>query len=134
MLSSSAERPGFVLLEAVVALMIIALVGVAAVSVAGGELRTSDRATRLLEARALAEDRLSALRFLDNELLTHLPDSLEEGRFALPFDDYQWTALANEVRDEQELFDVSVEVQWPDGAYRLDTRMYRPRPLARGAE
>jgi len=131
MLRSSADRPGFVLLEAVVALMIIALVGAAAVSVAGVQLRTTDRASRLLEARALAEDRLSALRFLDNDGLTHLPDSLEEGRFARPFDDLQWTARASEVRNEQELFDVSIEVQWANGSYRLDSRVYRPRPFGR---
>jgi type II secretory pathway pseudopilin PulG len=120
-----------VLLEAVVALMIIALVGAAAVSVAGVELRTTDRASRLLEARTLAEDRLSALRFLDNDGLTHLPDSLESGTFARPFEDYRWEAHADEVRAEQELFDVAIEVQWADGSYRLSTRVYRPRPFGR---
>jgi type II secretory pathway pseudopilin PulG len=130
----SSDRPGFVLLEAVVALMIIALVGAAAVSVAGVELRTTDRASRLLEASALAEDRLAAMRFLDHDGLSRLPDSLEAGKFPSPFDAYRWTAHANEVRDENALFDVSVQVEWPGGAYRLDTRMYRPVPHGRVAE
>ena len=131
MLRSRGNRAGFVLLEAVVALMIIALVGAAAVSVAGVQLRTTDRASRLLEARALAEDRLAVLRFLDNDGLAHLPDSLESGTFECPFDEYRWEARADEVRDEPELFDVSIEVQWANGSYRLDTRVYRPRPFGR---
>jgi type II secretory pathway pseudopilin PulG len=131
MLRSRGNRAGFVLLEAVVALMIIALVGAAAVSVAGVELRTTDRASRLLEARTLAEDRLSALRFLDNDGLAHLPDSLESGIFARPFDHYRWEARAAEMRDEEGLFDVMVEIAWPFGTFRLDTRLYRPQPAAR---
>jgi len=129
----NADRSGFVLLEAVVALLVLALVGSAALSVAGGGLRVSGRGARLLEARALADDRLAALRLLSHDDLQDLPDSLETGRFEPPFDAYHWTARSGEVRDEPALFDVAVEITWDGGAWQLDSRVYRPGPIVREA-
>jgi hypothetical protein len=108
-------------------------VGSAALSVAGGGLRVSGRGARLLEARALAEDRLAAVRLLSHDDLQDLPDSLETGRFEPPFDAYRWTARAGEVRDEPALFDIEVEIAWDDGAWHLDSRVYRPGPNLREA-
>ncbi len=123
---SVSNRNGFTLLEAVVALAILAVTGVAALSALGAELRAAGRSNHALEAAALAQDRLARLRLLSGEELEPLADSLRHGDFAAPFEAYAWRASASGVSDEPGLFDVSVVVSWADGLYELKTRAYRP--------
>ena len=120
------DESGFSLLEAVVALMIVGTASVSALAAFGAELRTTDRAARALEARALADDRLARLRLTSNAELAPLADSLRHGRFAPPFEAYQWDATSRNVREREGVFEVSVTVRWEDGAYAETTRLYRP--------
>ncbi|MCI0434942.1 MAG: type II secretion system GspH family protein, partial [Gemmatimonadetes bacterium] len=114
-------RPGFVLLEAVVALAIIGLVAVALLSTTGTQLRTTSKANALLTARSLAEDRLAALRFLGYDELQDVPDSLRAGRFPPPFDDFEWTARVDEMEDEYDLFGAEVIVTGRGESFPLRT-------------
>lgn len=130
-MSRSADRSGFTLLEAMIAVMIVGLAAVAVLSSFGTTLRTATRARQGLEAEALASQRLARAALLEREQLVHLPDSVARGRFDAPFASYQWKTVASEVRGERGLFDVAVEISWPDGRYSLPTRVYRPaRQLA----
>lgn len=126
-------RPGFTLLEAVVALAIVAVVTVAALAALGAELRTAGRAQAAVPAAALAQDRLAAIALLDVRDLDPLPDSVAEGRFAAPFEAYGWTAETRPVLGEGGLYDVVVRIEWSDdGVYTLRSRLYRPaREVAR---
>ena len=117
---------GFSLLEAVAALVILGLTGVAALAALGAELRTADRVNRSLPAVALTRDRLTAIRLLPPEAMERLPDSLSQGTFAPPFEEYRWEAASRAVPEEEGLFDISVTVSWDDGFYPLQTRLYRP--------
>lgn len=128
-------RPGFVLMEAVVALAILSIFGIAVLAALAGQLRTADRANHLLEARFLAEDRLTALRMLDYDRLARLPDSLGAGVFPPPFDGYAWTATSEPVPDEFDLFSVEVVVSGHGVSYPLRTFIYRraPGPVAQSA-
>jgi prepilin-type N-terminal cleavage/methylation domain-containing protein len=119
-------RSGFTLLEAAIAVMIVGLAAVAVLSSFGTTLRTGERARRGLEAEALAGQRLAIASLLSNAELTHVPDSVSRGRFDTPFDGYAWQTTAREVRGEEGLFDVAVEVTWENGRYELPTRLYRP--------
>jgi prepilin-type N-terminal cleavage/methylation domain-containing protein len=123
---SVSNRNGFTLLEAVVALAILVVTGVAALSALGAELRAAGRSNHALEATALAQDRLARIRLLSSEEMELLPDSLRRGDFAAPFEGYAWRASARGVSDEPDLFDVAVVVSWADGLYELKTRAYRP--------
>ncbi len=58
------DRRGFTILEAVIALAIVGLAGVAALEALGGELRATDRASSVSTAAALAQDRIAALAML----------------------------------------------------------------------
>jgi prepilin-type N-terminal cleavage/methylation domain-containing protein len=127
-MSHSASRPAFTLLEAMIAVMIVGLAAVAVLSSFGTTLRTATRAQQGLEAEALAGQRLARAELLERDALLHLPDSVAHGQFAAPFAAYQWTTVAREVRGEVGLFDVAVEVSWPNGRYALPTRLYRPAP------
>jgi len=120
---------GFVLLEAVVALAIIGLVAVALLSTTSTQIRTAGKAGVLLTARSLAEDRLAALRFLNYDDLTDLPDSLEAGRFPPPFDDFEWVAQVAEMEDEYDLFGAEVIVTGRGEAFPLRTLVHAPRPV-----
>lgn len=124
---SAGERRGFTLLEAVVAMAILSVTGVAALSAVAAELRTTTRAGAALEASALARDRLARLEILRGRDLAVLPDSLRAGTFAPPFERYRWSAAAREVPGLDGLYDVEVEVAWATGGRALATRVYRPR-------
>jgi type II secretory pathway pseudopilin PulG len=127
------RRPGFVLLEAVVALAIIGLFAVALLSATGSQLRTASKANVLLQARSLAEDRITSLRLLDYDALSDLPDSLVEGRFPEPFDDFTWKATVEVMEDEYDLFGAQVVVEGRGESFPLSTLLHAPRPVLGGA-
>jgi prepilin-type N-terminal cleavage/methylation domain-containing protein len=122
---------GFTLIEAVVALAIIGMISVTALAAFAAELRTSGRAERALVAAALAEEQLQRLRLVPSTLLSPLPDSLARGTFPRPYDRYTWTAAATPARDEDDLYEVVLQVSRQGeggGAYTLRSRVYRPGP------
>jgi prepilin-type N-terminal cleavage/methylation domain-containing protein len=125
-------RPGFTLLEAAVAMMIISIVSVAALGAFGADLRAADRARQMLPAAALAQDRLAVIEGLGPALSLGLPDSLAHGRFTDPFDAYVWIAAVNGVRSTPGLVELRTEIRWAGGAFAITQRRYLPSPdLAR---
>ena len=129
------RRGGFVLLEAVVALAILGVASIVLLQVRAQQIRVATQARELLTAQALAEDRISALRMLDYLLLADPPDSLLEGVFPPPFEDFSWTAQVEPMEDEYDLFGVQVEVLGPAERFPLRTLMHRARPvLAAGGD
>ena len=73
------SRRGIVLLEAIVALLVIGLTSAAALELFGAHLRAARRASALVTAVALAQDRLTAIRLSDAERL-HPPSRLAGAR------------------------------------------------------
>jgi prepilin-type N-terminal cleavage/methylation domain-containing protein len=127
--SSRTDRAGFSLLEAVIALAIVGVTSIAALSAAGTELRATEQARRAVEAEALATDRLAAIRILTDEELRQMPDSIASGTFAAPFDRYRWTVESEPTLGEEGLTDISVTIEWGTGAFELRTKLYRRPPL-----
>lgn len=126
--TSRTPRSGFVLFEAVVALAIIGLVAIAVLGTTAAQVRTADKAQLLLTARALAEDRLAAVRSLDHYGLMDMPDSLAAGTFPAPFEAYSWRAEVEPVTDEYDLFTVAVVVNVGADAFPLRTLLHEPEP------
>ena len=127
-------RYGFVLLEAVVALAILGVASIVLLQVRSQQIRVAVQARELLTAQALAEDRISALRLLDYELLSDPPDSLLEGYFPAPFESFGWTAGVELIDDEYDLFGVEVLVLGPVERFPLRTLLHRPRSLLASGE
>jgi type II secretory pathway pseudopilin PulG len=121
-------RRGITLFETVVALAIVGMTAVSALAAVGTELRAAERARRVLEAEALAAQRVDLLELLPDDDLLVLPDSVEAGRFDAPLDDYRWQTTAAPLDTEPGVYDVAVRVSWEGGAYAVRTRAYR-RPL-----
>jgi len=128
-MSSTSTRRGFVLLEAVVALMIISLFAVGLLTTVAAQVRTADRAAVLLTGRALAEDRFTALQLLDYESIKGIPDSLAAGVFPPPFEDYTWTAVVEPAGDEYDLFSTRIEVSAFGYSFVTQSMLHRPRPV-----
>ena len=124
------RRDGFVLLEAVVALAVIGLFSIALLAALGAQVRAADRGSVLLVERALAEDRLMALQLLDYDGLAGLPDSLQQGRFAEPFDEFSWTAAAEPLDEEYDLISATVIVEGRGYTFPLQSLLHRPRAVA----
>ena len=120
---------GFVLLEAVVALAILGVASIALLQVRSQQIRVASQARELLTAQALAEDRVSAIRLLNYELLADPPDSLMEGVFPVPFQSFSWTAEVALIEDEYDLFGVEVVVLGPVERFPIRTLMHRPRSV-----
>ncbi len=123
------NRRGFVLLEAVVALAILGVASIVLLQVRAQQIRVAAQAHELLTAQALAEDRISAIRMLDYQLLADPPDSMTAGVFPPPFQDFSWTAQIALMEDEYDLFGVEVEVLGPAERFPLRTLMHRARPV-----
>jgi hypothetical protein len=123
------QRNGFVLLEAVVALAILGVASIVLLQVRAQQIRVATQARELLTAQALAEDRISAIRMLDYELLADPPDSLMSGIFPPPFEAFSWNAQVALMEDEYDLFGVEVEVLGPAERFPLRTLMHRPRSV-----
>lgn len=117
---SSRVRQGFVLLEAVVALLIIGLATAGALELFSAHLRAAAREPALVTAAALAQDRMAAVELLSAEEMHRLADSLARGQFAPPFADFRWRATTVRQRGEN-LYDIRVDVYWRDGSYTLAT-------------
>jgi hypothetical protein len=123
------RRGGFVLLEAVMALAILGVASIALLQVRSQQIRVATQARELLTAQALAEDRVAAIRLLEYEVLAEPPDSLMEGVFPEPFQDFAWTTEVALIEDEYDLFGVEVVVVGPAERFPLRTLMHRPRSL-----
>ena len=122
-------RSGLSLLEAVVSITIVGITSVAALEAVGGDLRATERSRRALEAEALATSRLDVIEMLNDRELQAIPDSVANGKFAKPLDEYQWTTKASAVSNQAGLYDVRVTVEWPQGSYTLKTYEYRTHPI-----
>ena len=127
-------RAGFVLLEAVVALAILGVASIVLLQVRSQQIRVAVQARELLTAQALAEDRISALKLLDYEMLADPPDSLMEGFFPPPFETFSWTGAVELIKDEYDLFGVEVVVVGPAERFPLRTLVHRPRSLLTSGE
>ena len=126
-MSGRADR-GFTILEAVVALAIVGLAGVAALEAVGGEIRGIDRAREAYTTAALAQDRLATITVLPPEELNPLPDSLARGTFTQPFTDYRWTATLHPLFGERDIYELIVAIDSDRAHYTVATRLYRPVP------
>lgn len=123
-------RRGFSLLEAVAAVAVVGMTAVGALSAAGGELRTAERARRALEVEALATARMDFMNLLYDSDLQALPDSVSKGTFDKPLDEYSWTATSAAYSDQAGVYDVRVTIKWADGQYTERTYMYRRPAVA----
>ena len=123
---SDNRSAGFTLLEAVFALAVLGMMSVAVLTMVSTGLRTAGRSNESLEVAALAQDRLARARLSVVGGPGDLPDSLRAGSFAAPFTGYRWSASVHPVLGERDLYELSVQVRWESGAYRLATRVYRP--------
>ena len=121
---------GFTLFEAVVAVTIVGLTAVGALSSAGANLRSAERARRAIEAEALATERLDFVDLLDDAELQAVPDSVAKGVFDAPLNEYSWKTTAAPVDGQAGVYDVRVTVLWPGGAYELKSYAYRRPPIA----
>lgn len=127
---SMRARPGFSLLEAVVALAIVGVTAVAALASVAADLRAAEDARTTLEAEALAVHRMATLEMLTAEQLQRIPDSLARGMFDPPFERYRWTASSDPVLGEEGLTEVAVRIEWSTGSLGLRTRLFRFATLA----
>jgi len=125
-------RRGITLMEAVVAIAIVGMTAVSALEAVGGDMRVAERAKRAIEVEALATSRLEVMNLLTDQELQSLPDSIQDGKFTAPLDEYAYKATSAPVSDQAGLYTVHVTVSWTNGSYTLKTYMYRtPRLVTR---
>jgi type II secretory pathway pseudopilin PulG len=127
----SADAGGFLLLEALIGLVILGTVILALLAATASQVRSADKASVLLVAGALAQDRLAALQLQGYDALLRLPDSLAAGRFAPPFDEFSWESRVTRAGDEYELFALEVIVEGRGERLPLETWVHRiPTPTS----
>ena len=123
-----ADRGGFTLVEAVVALLIVALALVPLLASARQALRGQARMGPAREAVALAEARMEELALLPaDSLAAYL--SPRTGRFPAPYAAWRWSALMRVEPQSPALVRAAVVVDGPGGSYSLETTLNRPEML-----
>lgn len=123
------SRAGVSLFEAVAAMAIVGITAIAALEAVGAQLRTAEHARRTIEAAALVQSRLDWLDFLNETQLRSLPDSVKEGRFGEPLDEYTWETETTPVSTSPGVYDVTVRVRWGEsGTFAMRSYVYR-RPV-----
>jgi type II secretory pathway pseudopilin PulG len=129
-LRAGGNRSGVTLFEAVAAMAIVGLVSIAALEAAGAQMRVAERARRAVEASTLAQQRLDWLDFLTETQLRALPDTVKEGTFEAPLEEYSWETTATPVSTQAGVYDVTVKVMWEkqDQEFKIRTYLYR-RPM-----
>lgn len=123
----AADRRGFTLLEAMVALVLAGALLAAALGVAAADLRASRRAADLQLAATLADDLLSRAALAPREQLAQWARGLE-GSFDTPMERFTWRIVAQPLPGEEELLGVRVEVLWAGGSFGAHTRVAPPPP------
>lgn len=130
MFAARRERKGITLFEAVAAVAMVGATAAAALSAVASQYRTTTRAQRALVVEALATSRLDFLDLLDQDRdLASLPDSVAQGEFPAPLDEYSWKTEVAPVSDEAGLYTVRILVLWKDGQYELKSRAFRRPPI-----
>lgn len=122
------RRAGFTLLEAAVSLSIIGVVAIGALEAFAAESRAARQARLATPAVAVAAEQLAQLELLDAPMLAALPDSLRAGRMIDGAQSYEWRASVERIRQEPDLFALTVVVRWNAGTYALTSHAYRPMP------
>ena len=126
-------RKGFTLLEAVLAIAIVAMTAIAALSASATEMRTAEHARRIHEAEALATEKAAFFWLLVDKDLLSLPDSVGKGVFDYPLNEYSWLATSTASSTLPGLYNIQVVVYWPAGSYTETTAQYRRPIVSTGA-
>ena len=127
--SRGANRAGVSLFEAVVAVAIVGITSVSALEALGGDMRSAERARRAIEAEALASSRLEFLDLMTDRELQAIPDSVAQGKFEPPLDEYTWKTSSSPLSDQAGVYTIRVTIDWATGSYIVNTYQYRRPPL-----
>jgi type II secretory pathway pseudopilin PulG len=128
--SSLRNRSGVTLFEAVAAMAIVGMTSIAALEAAGAQMRAAERARRAVEASSLAQQRIDWLDFLNETQLRALPDTVAEGKFPEPLEEYSWETDAKPFPTQAGVYEVAVRIYWEkrEQHFELKSYVYR-RPL-----
>jgi prepilin-type N-terminal cleavage/methylation domain-containing protein len=121
------NRPGFTLVESLVALVIAAAITIGAMEAVGAGLRAQGAGNAHLTAVSLAETKLAELTALPADSLSG-ERTVREGVFPPPFAAYTWRGIIAGEPGSPALRGVGVVVSWPGGEFSLETVVYRRRP------
>ena len=121
------NRGGVTLFEAVAAMAIVGLVSIGALEAAGSQMRAAERARRAVEAASLAQQRLDWLEFLNETQLRALPDTVKEGKFDAPLDEYSWETDSKPYPTQAGVYEIAVRVYWDKRQNHFELRSYAYR-------
>jgi len=128
--SVAARRPrrGFSLFEAIIALTIVGMISIYSLNAVGVGFDAAYRARRAIEMNALVNQRLDYLNMMQASTFTSLPDSLAQGIFDYPNNDYEWQMTSAPYSEQPGIFDVTISVTYLLGSnstYTVHTYVYR---------
>jgi prepilin-type processing-associated H-X9-DG protein len=78
---------------------------------------------------SLATERLVFLWLLADRDFQSLPDSVAQGQFDPPLDEYKWTTEVTPSAAYAGLYDVRVNIAWADGSFTVSSAQYRRPPI-----
>lgn len=118
-------RPGFTLLESLVALVVVGLALLTTVAAVSRARRTQHDAVEALRLAALADARMSELALLPADSVASYRTA-REGGFAPPVGRHRWRALLRDEPGTPGLVRAAVLVAGPGGEYTLETLLHYP--------
>ena len=69
------------------------------------------------------------MELLSDRELQALPDSVAEGEFEEPLQEYSWKTTTEPVSEQAGVYAVRILIEWKGGAYDIDSYLYRRPPV-----
>lgn len=123
------NRRGFSLFETLVALTVVALVASSAMKVIASGMSAAEQSQRAIEAQSLMSSRLEAVGLMTDDELRSVPDSMAQGVFDYPLNQYAWTMQVYPDDRYEGLYQIQLNIVGEDNLFTATTYAYRRPPV-----
>lgn len=107
------NRRGITLIEAIASVLMVAVVVTGIMHMVARAFETAERSRRAIELEAMFKSRLDVVALMTENDFLSLPDTLQQGVFEWPLDEYAWRMEVEPSADDIGVYQLRLEITWP---------------------